>query len=130
MISYLLVNLFSLLLDHLLYNADEAFLFIHDLEVQIIDEIPHEVCRALPDLLLTWIVNFDEHDESIVSFKFGPFHLIHEIAKLVILHDQFAFVLIQHKFGCGHLLFVAVLNQSNEDAHDNNVKKESLYHKL
>jgi hypothetical protein len=92
----LLIILTSPLLDHFLDGLEDAVLLSDDREAQVANMVLHAVDLTLPDLLVRGLFLFHEHDEDVIRLLSGQVPPAHEVAKLVILHDQFDFVLVHH----------------------------------
>jgi hypothetical protein len=92
----LLIILTSPLLDHFLDGLEDAVLLSDDREAQVANMVLHAVDLTLPDLLVRGIFLFQEHNEGVIRLQFEQVLPVHEVAKLVILHDQLDFVLVHH----------------------------------
>ena len=84
--------LFSLVAD----NLTKAVILSDDLVEKFANVFLHAVDLTLPDLLVRGLFLFHEHDEDVIRLLSEQVPPVHEVAKLVILHDQFDFVLVHH----------------------------------
>jgi hypothetical protein len=78
------------------HSLIEAVLLSDDPCTQVANMVLHAVDLTLPDLLVRGIFLFQEHNEGVIRLQFEQVLPVHEVAKLVILHDQLDFVLVHH----------------------------------
>lgn len=93
----LLVGRFFDLLNLVADNLIKAVLLADDLGEHFVNVVLHAVDLTLPDLIVRGLFLFHEHDEGIIRLQFEQVPPVNEVAKLVILQDQFDFVLVHHR---------------------------------
>jgi hypothetical protein len=75
-------------------NLIKAVILADDLDEQVVNMVLHAVDLTLPELLVSGLFFFHEHDEEVIRIQSEQVPPVHEVAKLVIFQDEFNFVLV------------------------------------